>query len=75
MSARSKFTFVRLAFLNMALAGHITATYREGKYRDKLAEKYFPTIPQGPLANYGAPSPAVEVPQQPIMPPKSSTYL
>lgn len=43
-SARQRFVFLRIFFLNMALAMHLVSTYRESKLRNYLAEKYFSSI-------------------------------
>ena len=43
-TARQRFVFMRMFFLNMALSMHLVSTYRESKLRSYLAEKYFSQI-------------------------------
>lgn len=40
-SARQRFVFPRMLFLNIGMATHLVSTYRESKLRNYLAEKYF----------------------------------
>ena len=45
VSARQRYVFLRLLFLNLALTSHLCAIYKESQLRSRLAEKYFTPAP------------------------------
>ncbi|TNV84710.1 hypothetical protein FGO68_gene7778 [Halteria grandinella] len=86
-SARQRWVYPRMLFLNLGLATHLVSTMKESKLRNYMAEKYFSHLQYIPPAGATNPQPMVpigQVPpnvsvmgpgQQPIAPPQSNTYL
>jgi len=57
-SARQRYVFLRILFLNLALTTQICSIYKESQFRTRLANKYFcgpfGTVPQVPLGSQPA---------------------
>lgn len=48
-SARQRYVFLRILFLNLALTTHICSIYKESQLRTRLANKYF-SAPFAPVS-------------------------